>query len=91
MKTGGDTHNTAAKNECANRGLDTVALVLFDACERPRLFSARDMVLRVEGDIVEHTEERLGGGYGTGKRRALRFYTESMLGSHCWGQQHNNS
>ena len=39
------------------RGLDTIALMLFDACERPRLFSASDMVLRVEGDMVEHTED----------------------------------
>ena len=79
---GGDTHNTAAKNECANRGLDTVALVLFDACERPRLFSASDMVLRVEGDMVEHTEDGLEWAMVQGRGGLCAFTPESMLGGH---------
>jgi hypothetical protein len=65
------------------RGLpDTIALMLFDACERPRLFSASDMVLRVEGDMVEHTEDGWEWAMVQGRGGLCAFTPESMLGGH---------
>ena len=64
------------------RGLDTIELTLFDACERLRLFSASDMVLRVEGDMVEHTEDGREGAMVQGRGGLCVFTPESMLGGH---------